>query len=36
MSRIESEAKKFDEGFKRYLKEIQEKKRKEEDLGYIG
>ncbi len=36
MSRIESEAKKFDEGFKRYLKEIQEKKRKEEELGYIG
>ncbi len=36
MSRIESEAKKFDEGFKRYLKEMQEKKRKEEDLGYIG
>jgi len=36
MSRIENEAKKFDEGFKRYLKEIQEKKRKEEDLGYIS
>jgi len=36
MSRIESEAKKFDEGFKRYLKDMQEKKRKEEDLGYIS
>lgn len=36
LSGIENEAKKFDEGFKRYLKEIQEKKRKDEDLGYIG
>ncbi len=36
LSRIEIEAKKFDEGFKKYLKDIQEKKRKEEDLGYIG
>jgi proteasome assembly chaperone (PAC2) family protein len=36
LSRIETEAKKFDEGFKKYLKDIQEKKRKEEDLGYIG
>ncbi len=36
MSRIEIEANKFDEGFKKYLKDIQEKKRKEEDLGYIG
>ncbi len=36
MSRIEIEARKFDEGFKKYLKDIQEKKRKEEDLGYIG
>lgn len=36
LSRIEIEAQKFDEGFKKYLKDIQEKKRKEEDLGYIG
>ncbi len=36
LSRIEIEAKKFDEGFKKYLKDMQEKKRKEEDLGYIG
>ena len=36
LSRIEIETKKFDEGFKKYLKDIQEKKRKEEDLGYIG
>lgn len=36
LGRIEIEAKKFDEGFKKYLKDIQEKKRKEEDLGYIG
>ncbi|HWR26337.1 MAG TPA: PAC2 family protein [candidate division Zixibacteria bacterium] len=36
LSRIETEVKKFDEGFKRYMKDIQEKKRKEEDLGYIG
>ncbi len=36
LGRIEIEAKKFDEGFKRYMKDIQEKKRKEEDLGYIG
>lgn len=36
ISRIEIEAKKFDEGFKKYLKDMQEKKRKEEDLGYIG
>jgi proteasome assembly chaperone (PAC2) family protein len=36
LSRIELEARKFDEGFKKYLKDIQEKKRKEEDLGYIG
>lgn len=36
LSRIEIEARKFDEGFKKYLKDIQEKKRKEEDLGYIG
>ncbi len=36
LSRIETDAKKFDEGFKKYLKDIQEKKRKEEDLGYIS
>lgn len=36
LSRIEIETKKFDEGFKKYLKDMQEKKRKEEDLGYIG
>ncbi len=36
LSRIEIEAKRFDEGFKKYLKDMQEKKRKEEDLGYIG
>ncbi len=36
LSRIEIEARRFDEGFKKYLKDIQEKKRKEEDLGYIG
>jgi proteasome assembly chaperone (PAC2) family protein len=33
---IEMEAKRFDEGFKKYLKEMQEKKKKETDLGYIG
>ncbi|GFO96031.1 TIGR00162 family protein [groundwater metagenome] len=36
LSRIEIEARKFDEGFKKYLKDMQEKKRKDEDLGYIG
>ena len=36
LSRIEIEVKKFDEGFKKYLKDMQEKKKKEEDLGYIG
>ncbi len=36
LSRIEIEVNKFDEGFKKYLKDVQEKKRKEEDLGYIG
>jgi len=35
-SEIETEVKKFDEGFKRYMKELQEKRRKEQDLGYIG
>src|SRR4030042_2572724 len=32
LSRIEIEVNKFDEGFKKYLKDMQEKKRKEEDL----
>ncbi len=36
LSRIEIEAKKFDEGFKKFMKDVQEKKRKEEDLGYIS
>lgn len=36
VSKIELAAKKFDEGFKKYLKEMQEKKRKDEDLSYIG
>jgi hypothetical protein len=36
LSGIEKEARKFDEGFKKYLKEIQEKKSQEEDLSYIG
>lgn len=36
LGRIEIETRKFDEGFKKYLKDIQEKKRKDEDLGYIG
>ena len=36
LGRIEIEVNKFDEGFKKYLKDMQEKKRKEEDLGYIG
>ena len=36
LSGIEKEARKFDEGFKKYLKDIQEKKSKEEDLSYIG
>ncbi|HEY9206226.1 MAG TPA: PAC2 family protein [Candidatus Methanoperedens sp.] len=36
LSKIEIEAKKFDEGFKKFMKDVQEKKRKEEDLGYIS
>ena len=36
LGRIETEAKKFDEGFKKFMKDVQEKKRKEEDLGYIS
>jgi len=36
LGRIEIEAKKFDDGFKKYLKDIQEIKRKDEDLSYIG
>jgi proteasome assembly chaperone (PAC2) family protein len=35
-SEIENEVKKFDEGFKRYMKELQEKRSREQDLGYIG
>ena len=33
---IKIEVNKFEDGFKKYLKDMQEKKRKEEDLGYIG
>ena len=33
---IETESKKFDDGFKKYLKDIQEIKRKDEDLSYFG
>lgn len=36
LSQIENQAKKFDESYKKYLKEMEEKKRKEEDLGYIS
>ena len=36
LSRIEIEEKKFDEGFKKYMKDMQEKKRKDEDLVYIS
>ncbi len=36
LSRIETEEKKFDEGFKKYMKDMQEKKRKDEDLVYIS
>ncbi len=36
LGRIENEAARFDEGFKKYLKDMQEKKRKDEDLSYIG
>ncbi len=33
---IEEEARKFEEGFKKYMKEMQDKKSSEEDLSYIG
>jgi proteasome assembly chaperone (PAC2) family protein len=36
LSKIELEVKKFDEGLKRHLKEINEKRKKDEDLSYIG
>ncbi len=36
LGKIETEAKKFDESLKRHLKEISEKKKKDEDLSYIG
>jgi proteasome assembly chaperone (PAC2) family protein len=36
LSKIEIEVKKFDENLKRHLKEIKEKRKKEEDLSYIG
>ncbi|MCL7415067.1 MAG: PAC2 family protein [ANME-2 cluster archaeon] len=36
LSGIEKEAKKFEEGFKKYLKEMQDKKSKDEDLSYFG
>lgn len=36
LGKIEIEVKKFDDSFKKHLKEMKEKKKKEEDLGYIG
>lgn len=36
LCKIETEVKKFDDSLKRYLKEINEKRKKEEDLSYIG
>lgn len=36
LTAIEIEARKFDEGFRKYMKEIKEKKSKEEDLSYIS
>ena len=36
LGKIESEVKKFDDSLKRHLKEINEKKKKDEDLSYIG
>lgn len=36
LSVIEKEAKKFEEGFKRYMKEMREKKSKDEELSYFG
>lgn len=36
LSRIETEVKKFDESLKRHLKEVMDKRKKDEDLSYIG
>jgi len=36
LGKIELEIKKFDDSLKRHLKEINEKKKKDEDLSYIG
>ncbi|MBW6519161.1 MAG: PAC2 family protein [ANME-2 cluster archaeon] len=36
MSIIQEEARKFEEGFKKYMKEMQVKKSSDEDLSYIG
>jgi len=36
LSKIELEVKKFDDSLKRYLKENNEKRKKDEDLSYIG
>ncbi len=36
LSKIELEVKKFDDSLKRHLKEINEKRKKDEDLSYIG
>lgn len=36
LGKIEIEVKKFDENVKRHIKEIKEKRKKEEDLSYIG
>jgi proteasome assembly chaperone (PAC2) family protein len=36
LNKIELEVKKFDESLKRHLKEINEKRKKDEDLSYIG
>ncbi len=36
LGKIEIEVKKFDDSFKKHIKDIKEKKKKEEDLRYIG
>jgi proteasome assembly chaperone (PAC2) family protein len=36
LSKIEMEVKKFDDSLKRHLKDINEKRKKDEDLSYIG
>lgn len=36
LGKIESEVKKFDESLKNYMKEIQDMKKKDEDISYIG